>query len=362
MTLLSICLPVEAADPAAEPLLATLLANREAEIEVLVSLAPGATLEAPADPRVSFVPWPEGRGAQAAWRALVAASGGEWVTLVKPGDALESDFAKVVSFLKTNVPDIDALGWNIFQIDSRDEPTRAGPVAIPVDYQIERLSKDGMLKAFFYWEGSLNVPKMPFGLYHGAVRRSIVEGILSLPEASDWQTLVPQYEWAAKVLLFADNLAFCARPLSAINVRGYVPAADVNPNWGFPFTAALGLTGAIAEVQFHCLREFGTAFTATQDFVRACMIDAMMETDRPLFVQKGNAYFEALQRFDHVNLAPLFRPEFREPKAQDRRRGLHGKALMVDRFIGGARDAREFFGIVRSMIAPVGLICGGTVA
>ncbi|MFP5076511.1 hypothetical protein ACLE20_04320 [Rhizobium sp. YIM 134829] len=362
MTKLSICLPIDADDPSAEPLIASLLADTQAEIELLVSPGPGVTLEAPADPRLRFVAWPEGRGAQSAWRALAEASTGRWVTLVKPGDALETELTTVIDFLENNVADVDALGWNVFQIDSHDEPTRAGPVAIPVDYHIERLSKDGMLKAFFYWEGSINAPKMPYGLFHGAVRRTVLDAILSLPEADDWQTLVPQYEWAARVLLFADNLAFCARPLSAVNARRYQPVKDVNPNWAFPFTAALGLTGAIAEVQFHCLREFGSTFTATQDFVRACMIDCMMETERPRFVEKGNAYFDALQRFDHVNLAPLFRPEFREPTGQDRRRGLHGKALMVDRFIGGARDAREFYGVVRSMIAPIGLICGGTVA
>ena len=49
-------------------------------------------------------------------------------------------------------------------------------------------------------------------------------------------------------------------------------------------------------------------------------------------------------------------------KPPDIRRGLHGNMLMVDRFIGKARTAQDFYRVMRSFLAPVRLICGSGVA
>ena len=89
------------------------------------------------------------------------------------------------------------------------------------------------------------------------------------------------------------------------------------------------------------------------------MIDCMMQADREAFKTKGNAYFAALQAFEGGHLAPFFRPEYHEMRQRDERRGLHDGVLLIDRFIAGARDAREFYRTVRLMLAPIGLICGG---
>ena len=89
------------------------------------------------------------------------------------------------------------------------------------------------------------------------------------------------------------------------------------------------------------------------------MIDCMMELTQEKFRAKGNAYFAAVQQFEEGRLAPLFQPQFAAQRPSDHRRGLHGEALLIDRFVGGARTAPEFYDVVKSILAPVGLICGG---
>jgi len=365
MTKLSICIPVEsgATDPA--ELVSLLLRDSDAAIEVVVAGAvPLETLAglAATDSRLKIISAEAGLSRQRLWRRAVAATTGEWVTLVNPGDMIEPELVTMVGFLEQTSPGIDALAWNVFQIDHHAEPGKTASIAVPAGYQIDTFDKTAMLKSFFYWENSLNAPKMPFGLYHAAIRRPLVDILLQHPEPGDWATAVPQYEWAAKVLLFSENMAFCSRPMSAAAITPYV-AEQIGPPWNFPFHAGIGLTGAIADVQFHVLRELGTPWSGGNEaFVRAMVIDCMMETSRDAFRAKGNAYFSGLQAFEGGHLAPLFKPEFVEARKQDNRRGLHNSAVLVDRFIGGARTAPEFYNVVKSMMAPVGLICGGVTA
>lgn len=364
MTKLSICIPVETAAQDALPLVTTILENRGADIEIVltkpahIALSDALLGAASSDGRVRIADTGPETTCQLLWRHAVAAAAGDWVTLVKPGDMLESDLSVMVTFLETSSPGTDALAWNAFQIDPHAEPGKTGSVAIPASYHISTLDKTAMLKAFFAWEGSLNSPKMPFGLYHAAIRRSLVDTLLQQPEPQDWSTPVPQYEWAAKVLLFANELAFSARPMSVISTTPFVPRPPLHP-WNFPFHAGLGLTAAVAEAQFHVLRELGSPWSGGQAFVRALVIDCMMESDRASYTKRGNAYFAALKEFEGGHLAPLFRPEFPEVRAKDTRRGLHNGALLIDRFVGGAQTPAEFYAVAKKMMAPIGLICGG---
>ena len=366
MTKLSICIPVETAAQDVLPLVTLLLEKQGENFEIVIAkpadvALPGALLElAAGGANIVIADAAAGITRQHLWRHAVSAAKGDWVTLVNPGDVIEGELATMVAYLETSSPGVDALAWNVLQIDRHAEPGKASSVAIPARYHIDTLDKTGMLKAFFYWENSLNVPKMPYGLYHAAIRRSLVDTLLQLPQPSDWSTPVPQYEWAAKILLFANELAFCARPMSAINIVPFVAQPPFHP-WSFPFHSGLGIAGAVAEVQFHVLRELDTPWSGGNEaFVRALTIDCMMETGREAYKNKGNAYFAALKEFEGGHLAPFFRPEFHEVRQKDQRRGLHDGALLIDRFVGGARDAREFYTMIKPILTPVGLICGGT--
>jgi hypothetical protein len=363
MTKLSICIPVETAAQDALPLVTAILANRNADLEIVLTkpsefaLSDALLSAASGDGRVRITDADPGTTRQFLWRHAVSATVGDWVTLVNPDDMIESDLSIMVAFLETSSPGIDALAWNAFQIDPHAEPGKASSVAIPASSHITTIDKTPMLKAFFNWEGSLNSPKMPFGLHHAAIRRSLVDTLLQLPEPQDWSTPVPQYEWAAKVLLFANELAFSPRSMSVLGATPFVAQAPLHP-WNFPFHSGLGLAGAVAEVQFHVLRELSNPWDAGHEaFVRALMIDCMMETTREAYVRKGNGYFAALSEFEGGRLAPLFRPEFHEVRPRDTRRGLHGDAILVDRFIGGAQTPQEFYAVAKSLLTPMAVLC-----
>ncbi|GEO83492.1 MULTISPECIES: glycosyltransferase family 2 protein [Alphaproteobacteria] len=366
MPKLSVCIPVEPGQPAPTYLVNRLLEAQEASIEVVVATGgePEAAwryLEARAlsDPRLRLLPpAPAGLSAANLWIGTLRAATGDWISLIEPEDMIQPELPKLLGYLEGKYPEADTLGWNAFVIARDASRSTSMAVAVPVAHSVTEIEKPRMLDAFFQWSGSQNVPRMPFGLYHGAVRRSLLDTILSSTGQLSWLTPLPRWEWAARVLIFSQGLLLSNRPLSAVNATPFQPVPMPSALEGFPFDARIGLTATIAEIQARVLHELGAHWAGfNPDFVKACMIDCMREHDEPAFERKGQAYFEAIRRMPGgVALSEQFRPQYFPQPPADTRRGLHGQMLLVDRFIGNAATAQQFYEVVDAMLAPIFVI------
>jgi hypothetical protein len=364
MPLLSICIPHQDQAHGLDTLLGALLADKSLDLEILVADGPDLTAFS-GDARLKRIPAPGPETPQQiVWSSLIEASTGNWVTLVNPEDMIEPELAIMLEFVESANPAVDALAWHSLQIDANDPPERRFSVAIPSKYDIINLDKAAMLKAFFMWENSLNVPRMPFGLYHAALKRTLAMTVVESLKGSGRVSPLPVYEWAARAIFLCNEIAFCERPMSVISKRPFAADPLAKPTPGFPFHSGIGQTAGIAEVQNAVFAEMGAQWGggAEAAFVRAVTIDCMMETDTDAFTRKCEAYFKALRLWNGGQLASQFNPHFSGPQTPDIRRGLHGNMLMVDRFIGKARNAQDFYRVMRSFLVPVRVICGSGVA
>lgn len=367
MTKLSICIPLEPGKKAPHYLCDRLLSDTDAPIEIIV--APyGDVLDgddafrakALADPRLRILPpAPSNISLAQLWIGTVAAMTGDWVTLVRPDDMLETGIEKLLVHVENTIPDADACGWNTFTIDPNAPRHVPTAVPIPVQHHVMEPEKLDMFQAFFHWEESSNVPRMPFGIYHCAVRRSLVETVLDRSGQLAWLTPLPQYEWAARVLIFAKQFAFSSRPLSAISQEPFIHIQMPRIIRNFPFTATIGLTAGIAEIQCRVLHELNTAWEGLgENFVRACMLDCMFENNQTTFDAKNQAYRAAFGELGNDSLTASFHPPYHAEPKPDRRRGLHGRVLMVDRFLNEARTAQEFYEVTRYIMTPLAITVG----
>lgn len=355
--------PSRTAESGLATLLAHLLADSTLDLEV-VTFADD-TLPPIDDARLRLLPaMAGGTPEQTIWSTLVTMSNGDWVTLLRPDDMLEPELALMVDFVSGANPAADALSWHTLQIDANDPPERRFSVGIPSQYAIVNIDKTVMLKAFFMWENSLNVPRMPFGLYHGALKRSLALLITESLAASGRISPLPVAEWQARTIFMANEIAFCERPMSVIAKQHFTHDSAGIPTPGFPFHADIGEAAGYAEVQNAVFLEMGAPWGpgAEEAFARAAMIDCLLEIDEERFAEKCEAYDKAFRAWDGGRHANLFQPYYAGPQAPDIRRGLHGNMLMVDRFIGRARTAQDFYRVTRSFLAPVRLICGAGAA
>ncbi len=359
---LSICIPVEKGSQSSLALVQAMFAEPANPVELIVApngemVAELALLQeiAGTDRRLRILPIaPDTIARSDLWLGTVAAASGDWVCLVKPEDMLEPELATVLSFVEEDMPEVDALGWNHFQIDPEAPRHIAQSVPIPIQHHVFEIEKTAMLEAFFMWKDSSNVPKAPFGLFHGAIKRSLLTAIIENSGPHGWQTPLPRHEWAARTILFANKLALSARPMSAANTPLFQPASAPAAPYGQPFDASMGVTAAIAEIQIRVLQDLGSEWAGcNESFLRACMLDCALEHRQQAFNAKAQAYFGALRSFGGGRLAPEFKPPYLPEPQPDRRRGLHGGVFLVDRFIGNATTAQEFYAVARSILAPV---------
>ncbi len=248
--------PIQGAESGLATLIGVLLADVSLDLEI-ITLTQGG-LPASEDARLTVLPSAlPGTPQQAVWSTLVKASTGDWVTLVNPDDMLEPELAIMVDFVAQANPAADALSWHTLQIDANDPPDRRFSVGVPSQYSILNIDKTAMLKAFFMWENSLNVPRMPFGLHHGALKRALALTIAESLDASGRISPLPAAEWSARTLFLANEIALCERPMSVIARQPFAFDPAGVPSPGFPFHAGIGETAGIAEVQNAVFMEMG---------------------------------------------------------------------------------------------------------
>jgi hypothetical protein len=366
MPKLSICIPVEPGHSLPTYLISQLLKNQAADLEIILSgfgdqlhTASEITSILERDSRLRLLPpAPDNISSAQLWVGTVAAAEGDWVSLVYPEDMIEPDLPDLLAYVEKEQPNADVFGWSPFLIEPTAPRFIATNVAVPVLHNVTAYDKAPMLEAFFFWKNAQQTPRMPFGLFHGAVKRSLIQTILNACGELSWLTLLPQYEWAARVLIFSEALAFSNRPLSAINLEPfkphYVPSAVQN----FPLHSGIGITAAIAEIQVRTLMELGSEWVGFgEDFVTACLYDCASERDPAAFQTKRDAYRKALLAMPGgAAFIPGFQPPYSATPPSDSRRGLYGKALLVNRFIGNAITAQEFYNVMRAMLTPVELM------
>jgi hypothetical protein len=367
MAALSILVPVEAHEARPTALVQALAGKPEIDLEIVIVGQSKAIAErenlaslTAIDPRVRIVEATDTLlPRMALWNRAVGAAEGRWLTLVHPDDIVEAETLTVADYARGKLGQLDAIGWNALQISPSAEPGNSPSVGIPTKYDIMEFDKVSQLKSFYLWEGAGHVPKVPFGLYHAIISTELAQSIARTIADSGREHPLAQWEWTARTLLMGEKFVFCARPLSVINTKPYAAPAEPSRQPGLPFHAGLGLTGGIAEIQNAVFAEMGAQWSgANENFVRACMFDCMFETEGQAFNDRCNGYFAALKTWEGGQLASLFRPNFLGERQPDMRRGLHGNVLMIDRHIAGARDAQQFYQVVRNFLVPVGIICG----
>lgn len=368
MPKLSICIPVAPGHVLPTYVVRALLENDTADLEIILS-AFGDSLHNSAeiaeiagrDDRLRLLPpAPDHLSTAQLWVGTVAAAEGDWVSVIHSQDMIEPDLPELLAYVEKEHPNADVLGWSPFQIAPSTPRSIKTNVAVPVLHNVTAYDKGPMLEAFFYWKDAQQTPRMPFGLFHGAVKRSLIQTILGACTDLSWLTLLPQYEWSARILIFAEGLTFSNRPLSAINAQAYEPQYVPSAIQGFPLHSGIGITAAIAEIQARMLMELGSDWNGFgEDYATACMYDCASEHNPSAFQTKCEAYRKAFIAMPGgAAFVPGFQPPYSATPPSDARRGLFGKILLVDRFIGNAVTAQEFYNVMRAILTPIRAIVG----
>tara|TARA_R110002020_G_scaffold194317_2_gene395022 strand:+ start:6296 stop:7417 length:1122 start_codon:yes stop_codon:yes gene_type:complete len=368
VTLVSICIPIRQADAALASTVRRMLGNRRTDFEILIGdFTDGklADLQLLADelrdPRLRVVVGAAEHGltVSAAWNETVAEARGAWISIIGAADYIDPDVGAVIEATIKRVPDADCLSWS---------RARYVPPALRQGREIAVIGtgsrlllpeqKDAM-RNLFYWDGASDRPDCPFGAWHGAVRRDLLERIREAFSGVWFEQAAADIDSACKTVTLARRMMFWERPLSVQGAAPTPPAAAGSgpPFADFPFQASIGPAAAAALGIEAFKRRYGIELQGWEDnFLKACVKDCETAATGEQFHAKKTAYAEAILAWRGKRALAAFKPEFRRKPKLTRFQGVRDGHLHLDMAMDHTETAAEFYRLIDALLFPVHLL------
>ncbi len=386
MTVLSICIPTRNRQVYAMSAVREMLRSERQDFEVVLAdnSDDAALLETfvadCADQRVKLLP-PQNEvlSMRANWERIIAETSGEWVSIIGDDDYLDPELCEVIRVTKQIAPNVDALTWGRLYFIWPEARTGPEVTKMPNGSHLIGIKKEDMIRKLFFWEDASDRPKCPFGVYHGAVRRTLLEDIRNTFSGQYFGHQIVDYDNICRTLMVANSFVYFERPMSvfgackASNTIGLRDAKAAQSLFeifrremdgameaaNFPFPVELGITAQIGHVIEAFKQEQGIEINAWEDnFIRACAQNCENQHDRKAFEAKKNAYREAILAWRGKDALSSFDPKYKYRPDIPPFIGFNDNELSLEMDIGGAASAAEYYGILDTMMFPIHLLEG----
>jgi len=381
MTMLSICIPTRNRQAYAMSAVREMISSERQDFEVVLAdnsddAAPLAEFVANcADRRIKLLP-PQTQvlSMQANWERIVPETSGEWISYIGDDDYLDPELCEVIRVTKMIVPNVDALTWGRLHFIWPDARTGPETTKLPNGSHLIGIKKEDMIRKLFFWEEASDRPKCPFGVYHGAVKRTLLEDIRNTFSGRYFGHPIVDYDNICRTLMVANNFVYFERPMSVfgacktsntMGLRDPKAAQTVIKTFlkemdgkieaaNFPFPVELGITAQIGHVIEAFKQEQGIEITAWEDnFITACARDCESHRDRKLFEARKDGYRKAIMEWRGKAALASFNPKYKFRPDIPPFIGFNDNKLSLDMGIGGAESAAEYYGILDTMMFPI---------
>lgn len=374
MTLLTICIPVTAPAETLAGTVRKMMTSERSDIELLIGdftggMETGLTELADdlQDPRLRVIPaeaeacGSADREISACWNALIPEARGAWISIIGAQDYLDPDLGAVIAAMVRRVPDADALSWGsaryVFPMLRQGQEI----AVIPTGSRMLLPEQTDMMRARFYWEKADDRPDCHFGVWHGAVRRDLLERTREAFSGVYFEQQAPAIDSACKTVMLARRMVYWERPLSvqtgpvaptfARDNEGDQPFAD------FPFSARTGPAAASALAIEAFKRRYGIELEGWEDkFLNACARDCETAATGEQFHAQKAAYANEIMAWRGKRGLAAFKPEFRRKPKLPRFKGVRDSHLHFDMAMDGTRTAADFYQLIDAMLFPVRLL------
>lgn len=386
MTRLSICIPTRNRQAFAIDAARHMLAKRRDDFEVVIAdnsddAGPLAAFAAEtADTRLRLIaPEAAPLSMRDNWERMIPQTRGDWVTIIGDDDYLDPDLAEVIRVAAKAVPKVDSLSWGRSYYTWPDARAPREITRMPTRSHLRTLEKKELMRRTFFWEDASDRPTCPFGVYHGAVRRDLLERTREAFSGRYFEHPNCDYDSICKTVMLAEAFVLFERPLSvfgtcrASNSMGLrdekigeervktllAESPEGFEAAGFPFPPSLGITASVAHTIESFKQKYGIELTGWEEnFIRACARDCETAADRGLYDRRKAGYSRAIEAWRGPAAKKLFRPEYKYLPNVPRFLGHADDTLYFDMDMGETRSAGEFYAMIDAMLFPVHLLEG----
>ncbi|MDP2120174.1 MAG: glycosyltransferase family A protein [Hoeflea sp.] len=150
------------------------------------------------------------------WERLVDLAQGRWISVIGDDDHIDPRVTGLIRRCEVLHRDVDAISWDPMSFhwpDNRPVPTLA---SIPMTSGIMVRQKTVLADRLYRWSEGKRRPAVGVGLYHGAVRKSLMERIRQAYGGRYFEHPVVDWENTCKVVAQAGKIVHCERPFSVL--------------------------------------------------------------------------------------------------------------------------------------------------
>ena len=387
--LLSICVPSRNRQVYFQETIRALLENKRTDVEFIFTdnsdepeIMDEFIAALPVDPRFKYLR----SGKQTFsmvdnWERTVAASSGDWVTVIGDDDYLDPDLVTVLSKVSQQRPDLEAFEWQRPAYGWPDPDTKKDHNAtVSFGNGIYEIPKAVVMRRAFQWEDARVSPIGGFSIYHAAVSRKLLLRIKQICNGRFFEHPTVDFDNAFKVAWLGTGFAVCERPFSILGAcpksmsaalhdlarlrqRNAEFMADLGRNLDddidrkdFPFSATLGVTASVMHVHIALKEAYGLSFSGWEsNFVKSCVKNCEELLDQEMFETVVDGYRGGFKIFQGGRYLKHFNPVFNTVAAQAKNvfSGHMNGEIYISLPLLNAQTPAEFYALISAMVCPI---------
>jgi len=321
------------------------------------------------------------------WERTVEQAEGRWITVIGDDDYIDTRVAEVIRRYEVLYRNVDAISWECMTFqwpDNRPVPTLA---RIPLASEARILSRQALGDRLFRWSERKRRPSVGVGIYHGAIKRSLMERIKQVCGGRYFEHPNVDWENTCKVVAQANVIVQSQRPFSVLgacaasNSAGSLSlqtmktrnAAFEKESTGsisllqpfFPFSladAGASLCISIATTTAWFCHSYGADLSGFgANFAHAAMDECRYSHTREEYDAKVDCFARGFAEWDDGKWAAIFKPPaFSPPKSVNQLSGVTDDALHVREAAIRPTTPAEFYRFGENAIIPVENLLAGT--
>lgn len=317
------------------------------------------------------------------WNRGFSACNGEWISFIGDDDMLDLELTKLITSLTGVRKEFDALNWSrvSYPWPCRQKQNNFLQYPLRVNITNELIPwKPHNTAAIFQWTTPGRTAGIGLSIYHGALKRSLIEEILKHFGSPLFQNLNLDYEIGLKAALVAKGGVYCSRPFSIMGSCASSASATVNEfkkmvasvenaenEYGiklnykndseFPFSAELGLPATVAQTHLWFKDKYKVQMKNSdiwkEGFVKKLTIDCESEFEKKGFELKRETIRKILTRWEGGKYLNLYNPTFKDPLNKTLFKGVDGNYLYIDGSAHGHKTPYEVMEFLKTFILKV---------
>lgn len=386
MRRLTICIPTRNRQFYAMDAVRHMLASNRQDFEILIAdnsddAAPLHEFVKEAnDTRLRLLP-PEDQvlSMRANWERIPPHARGEWLSYMGDDDYIDPELSDALRVTSLIMPNVDAFTWGRFHYIWPDARSGTEIIKIPTGSHLAHFGKKELMRRMFYWEGAKDRPACSFGVYHGAIKKELLDRIRDAFSDCYFEHPNADYDNICKTVMMADCCILWERPLSVfgackasntIGIRNrdigrkrletFVKESDSELEArDFPFPIDIGITTHVGHTIEWFKQRYDIELSGWEsNFIKACVNDCEQLADRDWFDEKKQRYSQAIKAWRGTEALKLFKPVYRYGSDVPKFMGHGEGSLHLNMEIGNAQSAAEFYNLINGMLFPVHLLEG----